>query len=175
MGNTNGLGALMVLFVAVDAYYYAAKPIYSSRLIHKFSDEPRNLRVPKVARRDETTPWPDNKTFGHMRALLGHNLNSTNNLMLVKGYSSLEEQNFPSIKVVFSKNQSFLIENPMFHNADDQVGEDIIDNSGEPPGDDTSPNPLLNETRNVPPAVPVEQLENLLELLHFSDFIGIVL
>ncbi|KAK6115441.1 hypothetical protein DH2020_007710 [Rehmannia glutinosa] len=68
MGKTNLFGAILVLFLAVDAY--AAKPIYSSRLIHRFSEEAQNL----LASRNKTTSWPEKKTFGHMRVLLGNDL-----------------------------------------------------------------------------------------------------
>ncbi|KAI3465056.1 hypothetical protein Pfo_021719 [Paulownia fortunei] len=74
MEKTNLFGAILVLFLAVDAY--AAKPIFSSRLIHRFSDEAQNLWASKVKNHgsNKTTSWPEKKSSGHMRVLLGNDL-----------------------------------------------------------------------------------------------------
>ncbi|KAL3639294.1 hypothetical protein CASFOL_017201 [Castilleja foliolosa] len=75
MEKTKKFGVILVLFLAINAYA-AKKPIFSSRLVHRFSDEAQNLWVSKVMshRRNKTTSWPQNKTFGHMRLLLGNDL-----------------------------------------------------------------------------------------------------
>lgn len=74
MEKTNFFGAILVVFLAIDAY--AAMPIYSSRLIHRFSDEAQNLWGSKVKNHgsEETTSWPEKKSFGHMRVLLENDL-----------------------------------------------------------------------------------------------------
>ncbi|KAG8377340.1 hypothetical protein BUALT_Bualt08G0023000 [Buddleja alternifolia] len=53
----------------IDAY--AAKPIYSTRLIHRLSDEAQSLWGDRSNR---TTSWPRKKSFGHMRVLLENDL-----------------------------------------------------------------------------------------------------
>ncbi|PIN07379.1 hypothetical protein CDL12_20058 [Handroanthus impetiginosus] len=74
MEKSHLFGAILVLFLAVDGF--AAKPIYSSRLIHRFSDEAQNLWASrgKNGGSNKTTSWPERKSFGHMRMLLGNDL-----------------------------------------------------------------------------------------------------
>ncbi|XP_073023461.1 aspartic proteinase-like protein 1 [Primulina eburnea] len=63
-----------VFFFSVDAF--AAKPIYSSRLIHRFSDEAQDLWASKYNKNggNGTTNWAEKKSFRHMRMLLGNDL-----------------------------------------------------------------------------------------------------
>lgn len=71
MGKSNFVGAILVVLVAVDAYTAAATPVYSARLIHRFSDEAQSFWG---SNNGETTSWPEKKSFGHMRALLENDL-----------------------------------------------------------------------------------------------------
>ncbi|KAL8514191.1 hypothetical protein ACS0TY_013355 [Phlomoides rotata] len=73
MGNSNFLGAILVVLLAVDAYTAAATPIYSARLIHRLSGEAQKFWGSKV-KNEETTSWPEKKSFGHMRLLLENDL-----------------------------------------------------------------------------------------------------
>ncbi|KAH6827865.1 Eukaryotic aspartyl protease family protein [Perilla frutescens var. hirtella] len=76
MGKTSFIGAILVMILAVDAYAATPTPIYSSRLIHRFSDEARSLwgSAAKNLGGEETTSWPEKKSFGHMRVLLENDL-----------------------------------------------------------------------------------------------------
>ncbi|KAL3640776.1 hypothetical protein CASFOL_015744 [Castilleja foliolosa] len=75
MENIGILGAILVLFIAINVCA-AQKPIYSSRLVHRFSDEAQNLWAHKGMSHgsNKTTSWPEKKTFGHMRMLLSNDL-----------------------------------------------------------------------------------------------------
>ncbi|KAL7154611.1 hypothetical protein ABFS83_03G013000 [Erythranthe nasuta] len=58
---------LVLLFLAIDASSAVSKkPIYSSKLIHRFSGEAKNL----LGFSGETASWPENKSFVQIRALL---------------------------------------------------------------------------------------------------------
>ncbi|KAK4390187.1 Aspartic proteinase-like protein 1 [Sesamum angolense] len=75
MGKTNLFGVILVLFL-VFGDGCGAKPMYSWRLIHRFSDEARSLWVSRgeSGGGNKTTSWPEKKSFGHMRMLLGNDL-----------------------------------------------------------------------------------------------------
>lgn len=74
MEKASFFGAILVMMLAVDAY--AATPIYSSRLIHRFSDEAQSLWGSRVKNHgsEGTTSWPEKKSLGHMRVLLENDL-----------------------------------------------------------------------------------------------------
>ncbi|XP_057794548.1 aspartic proteinase-like protein 1 [Salvia miltiorrhiza] len=73
MGKTSFFGAILVAVLAVDAYFAAAAaPVYSSRLIHRFSDEARGLWRSRAG--EEAASWPERKSLGHMRVLLESDL-----------------------------------------------------------------------------------------------------
>lgn len=69
MWKTNFAGAVLVILLAVDAYTAAAAPVYSARLIHRFSDEARRYKV-RNGGNGETTSWPERKSFEEMKVLL---------------------------------------------------------------------------------------------------------
>lgn len=74
MEKANVLCAIFVLFVAFDAC--ATNPLYSSRLIHRFSDEAKTLWASKFMNdeREKTASWPEKKSFLHMRVLFENDL-----------------------------------------------------------------------------------------------------
>lgn len=65
-------------FLFFDAYLCtAATAIYSSRLIHRFSDEAQQLWVSKSKSNEKSNTqgsWPEEKSLGHMRLLLDGDL-----------------------------------------------------------------------------------------------------
>ncbi|KAL0439967.1 UNVERIFIED_CONTAM: hypothetical protein Slati_2479700 [Sesamum latifolium] len=76
MGKTHLFGVILVLFLVLGDGCAAAKPMYSWRLIHRFSDEARSLWVSRgeSGGSNKTTSWPEKKSFAHMRMLLGNDL-----------------------------------------------------------------------------------------------------
>ncbi|XP_042018301.1 aspartic proteinase-like protein 1 [Salvia splendens] len=70
MEKTSFFGAILVMLFAVDAYAAAAAHVYSSRLIHRFSDEVRRGRGGE----GEEASWPERKRVEHMRVLLESDL-----------------------------------------------------------------------------------------------------
>ncbi|KAL1540532.1 cathepsin D [Salvia divinorum] len=67
MEKTSFFGAILVMVFAVDAYAAAAAHVYSSRLIHRFSDEVRRSG-------GEESSWPEGKRLEHMKVLLESDL-----------------------------------------------------------------------------------------------------
>ncbi|XP_051139067.1 aspartic proteinase-like protein 1 isoform X2 [Andrographis paniculata] len=67
MGKTHPIAAFLVMLLATDSF--VAGRIYSSRLIHRFSDEVQALLMGTG-----TASWPERKSFRHMRLLLGNDL-----------------------------------------------------------------------------------------------------
>ncbi|XP_011098089.1 aspartic proteinase-like protein 1 isoform X1 [Sesamum indicum] len=75
MGKTHRFGVILVLFLVLGDGC-GAKPMYSWRLIHRFSDEARSSWVSRgeSGGGNGTTSWPEKKSFGHMRMLLENDL-----------------------------------------------------------------------------------------------------
>ena len=70
MEKTSFFGAILVMLFAVDAYAAAAAHVYSSRLIHRFSEEVRR----GGGGEGEAAAWPEGKRVEHMRVLLESDL-----------------------------------------------------------------------------------------------------